>query len=94
MTGRIIVDRGRGVYVHKADKESKKELEGRKWTGGSYSVGREGTRGRLWSLAMIKSNSRYVQTDFKDLSTYGENIKSHLPACPSRKGFSTRANNR
>ncbi len=57
MTGRIRVDRGRGVYVHEADKESKNELEGRKWTGGSFSVGREWTGGRLWSLARIKSNT-------------------------------------
>ncbi len=58
LTGRIRVDRDRGVYVHEADKESKNELEGRKWTGGSYSVGREWKRGRLWPLARIKSNSR------------------------------------
>lgn len=46
-TGRIRVDRGRGVYVHKADMKSKDELEGRKWIGGSYSVWKEWTRGRL-----------------------------------------------
>ena len=34
------VDRGRRDYVHKADKESKGELEGRKWTGGLYTVGK------------------------------------------------------
>lgn len=27
MTGRIRVDRGRGVYIHKADKESKKKTK-------------------------------------------------------------------
>lgn len=37
----IRVNRGRKAYVHEADKESKVELEGRKWTGGLYTVGRE-----------------------------------------------------
>lgn len=37
------VDRGRRVYVHEADKESKDEVEGRKWTGGLYTVGKEWT---------------------------------------------------
>ena len=50
------MDKGRGVYVHKTDKESKDELKGRKWTGGSYLVGREWIGGRLGWLARIKSN--------------------------------------
>ena len=50
MTGRIRVNRGRGVYVHKADKKNKNELEGRDWTGGLYSEGREWTGSRLWLL--------------------------------------------
>ena len=57
-TERIGVDRGREIYVHKADKEN--ELEGRKWTGGSYSVGMGWAGGRLWSLASIKSNKVYT----------------------------------
>ena len=56
MTGHIRVDRGRGVYVHKADEKSEDELKGRKGTGGSCSVGREWTGGRLGSLARIKTN--------------------------------------
>lgn len=43
--GRIRVDKGCGVYVHKADKENK--LEGRKQIGGLYSVGKGWIRGRL-----------------------------------------------
>lgn len=41
--GRIKVDRGRGVYVHKVDKENKNELEGEKQIGGLFQEGKEWT---------------------------------------------------
>ena len=37
------MDRGCRVYVHEADKGSRNELEGRKWTGAWYTVGKEWT---------------------------------------------------
>lgn len=32
MTGRIRVDRRRGIYIHETDKKSENKVEGRKWT--------------------------------------------------------------
>ncbi len=51
------MDRGCGLYVHEADKESKDGLEGRKWTGGLYPGVREWTGDMLGSLARIESNT-------------------------------------
>lgn len=41
------MDRGCGLYVHEADKESEDELEGRKWVGGLYPGRREWAGDRL-----------------------------------------------
>ncbi len=68
------MDRGRGVYVHEADKESKNELEGGKWTGGSFKEGREWTGGRLWSLARIKSNNKWAPSIDVSLHSHLEKI--------------------
>lgn len=67
MTGRIKVDRGRGVHVctihtiQNADKEIKDELKGEeKWTGDLYPVRREWARARLGLLPRIKFNRKKV----------------------------------
>lgn len=60
------VDRSRRACVHEADKESRDEQEGRKWTGGLYSVGKE------W-LARIKSNRPDIASPTAVASRFSKN---------------------